>query len=110
MTLEGRYQSIKCFNRFRCPFETALLILLYRFSRPRILRLEMEEFFGMCQAHLSAVLDKIVEGMYTLAFFYFTNPAMFVYKIPYYTAKIYDKNGLLEHLWGFVDGTLHKIA
>ena len=108
--LEGTYERIDCIHGYTCPFETALLILLYRFSRPRRYRPEMEEFFGMRISHLSSVLHTIVEAMYDLAVPYFTNPAIFAHKMHYYASKIYDKNGLLNNLWGFVDGTLRKTA
>jgi len=35
LDIRGTYENIHCVNRYRCPFETALLILLYRFARPR---------------------------------------------------------------------------
>ena len=84
LVLEGTYNSIKCENRYRCPFETALLILLYRFSRPVRLRPEMEEFFGMRMAHLSNALCTIVNAMYNLAMPYFSNPGIFAHKMEEY--------------------------
>ena len=108
--LEGSYKSIKCENRYRCPFETALLILLYRFARPVRLRPEMEEFFGMRIAHISNVICTMVEAMYNLSLPYFSNPGIFAHKMEGYAKKIYDKNGVLASLWGFIDGTLRKTA
>lgn len=110
LELKGNYTNIECHNRYRCPFETALLILLYRFSRPRRYRPEMEEFFGMRKSHLSVVVDAMVDSIYDLALPYFTNPIIFGYKMPYYAEKIYQKCGLLNNLWGFIDGTLRKTA
>ena len=110
LALEGRYDSILCANRYRCPFETALLILLYRFSRPVRLRPEMEEFFGMRIAHLSNVVCTMVNAMYDLSLPYFSNPGIFAHKMEMYSQRIYDKNGVLQNIWGFIDGTLRKTA
>ena len=35
LDIRGMYDNIRCENRYRCPFETALLILLFRFARPQ---------------------------------------------------------------------------
>ena len=108
LDIRGTYDNIRCENRYRCPFETALLILLFRFSRPRRYRPEMEEFFGMRISHLSNVLDTLVSAMYTLAEQYLSNPVLFRERLPYYAERIYAKCGLLDNLWGFIDGTLRK--
>ena len=70
----------------------------------------MEAFFGMRIAHLSFVLETIVDTFYDFAKDYLNNPQLFQHKIPLYANKIYDRNGLLDKLWVFVDGTLRKIT
>ena len=62
----------------------------------------------MRKSHLSSVIDTIVDAMYNLSLPYFSNPSNFAYKMPYYATKIYEKNGLIETLWVFIDGTLRK--
>ena len=108
LVLKGTYDCITCENRYKCPFETALLILLFRLTRPRRLRPEMEEMFGMRKSHLSAILCTIVDAMYTLAIKYLRDPLLFKDRMPLYAQTIFDKNGILKNLWGFVDGTLRK--
>ena len=75
--LVGTYDNVVCRHRYKCPFETGILILLYRLSRPRRIRPEMEEFFGMRLTHLSCVLHTIVNAMYDLSRNYFENPNIF---------------------------------
>ena len=41
---------------------------------------------------------------------YFSNPDIFAHKMEIYSQKIYEKNGVLNNLWGFIDGTLRKTA
>ena len=38
------------------------------------------------------------------------NTGIFAHKVEGYVHKIYDKNGVLQNLWGFIDGTLRKTA
>jgi len=48
------YESIKCENRYVCPFETGFLIMLARLSRPRRLRPDLERMFHIRKSKLSA--------------------------------------------------------
>lgn len=89
-------------------FETALLALLYRFSRPRRLRPEMEKFFGMRLTKISSILQTITEAMDRLARLYLHNPRIYRNRMPLYARKIYQKIGLLDNIWGFIDGTLRQ--
>lgn len=41
LNLMGIYDSVICRNIYICPFETVLLVLLYRLSRPRRIRPDM---------------------------------------------------------------------
>lgn len=100
--MEGSHESILFWNRYRCPFETALLILLYRFSRPRRIRPEMEKSFGMRLTHISCVLVTIVDGIYELSVNYVQNPNIFRNRMELYTDKVKDISGLLENVWGFI--------
>ena len=96
--VRGTRDCIECVHRYKCPYETAMLILLYRFARPRRLCPDMEEFFGMRKSHISSVLDTITEAMYSLSYPYLNNPIIFQHRFPIYGRKIYRKCGLLEHV------------
>ena len=87
LEMDGCYKKVKCHNYYTCPFETALLLLLYRFSTPTRLRPNMESFFGMRKSHISATLKTIVDAMYELAMKYLHNPNIFRHRIKMYAKK-----------------------
>ena len=43
--LEGTRDKIMCENQYQCPYETGLLLVLYRLARPRRIRPELETYF-----------------------------------------------------------------
>jgi len=109
--LDGSKDSIKCYNGYRVPYETGLLLVLFRFSRPRRYRPEMEKYFGIRRAHLSAALITFIEALYQLALPYLSNPGIHRHRYRYYANLICAKTGgLVDHIWGFIDGTLRKTA
>ena len=106
--LKGTKESLKCINGYRCPYETAFLIMLHRFARPRRLRPDSEEFFCIRKSHLSAVLDTITRAVDHMARKYLRDPCIFAHRMKKYSDSIYEKCGLVETVWGFIDGTLRK--
>ena len=108
--LAGERTRIFCTNRYRVHYETAMLIMLYRFSRPIRIRPEMESFFGMRKSHISAVLQTITTAMYAVSQPYLNNPGIFRHRMALYARKVYRKCELLQNVWGFIDGTLRKIC
>ena len=60
--------------------------------------------------HLSSVVMTMVDAICKVAKQYLDNPVLFKDRMPLYFQKIYEKCGLLENLWGFIDGTLQKTA
>jgi hypothetical protein len=56
----GLKESVAVENRYRVPFETGILILLYRLA-PHTLHCDMEGFFGMRKSHLSAAFQTFVD-------------------------------------------------
>ena len=65
--LDGDLDCIKCKYGYTAKFETAMLIVLYRFFRPSRIRPEMKSFFGMRESHISSVLHTITCAMETVA-------------------------------------------
>ena len=109
--LVGTRESILCSNSYRVPYETGLLLVLYRFSFPRRYRPDMERYFGMRRAHISAALITFINAMYALAIPYLSDPWIHRHRFRYYAYLIWSKTGgLVDHLWGFIDGTLRKTA
>jgi hypothetical protein len=107
--LDGDKGTIRCLNRYVCHYETGLLIILYCLSRPRRLRPDMEQFFGMRLTHLSSVIATFMTAMHDIAVPYFTNPFVWHERMPYYAALVQTKsNNACSNVWGFIDGTLRK--
>ena len=102
-------EAIECKNRFKCPCETMLLLLLFRLARPRRIRPDMEKYFGMRRTHVGVALDKIQLALKLLAVQCFDEPRIFAGRVDCHALKVHDKcGGLMRHAWGFIDGTLRK--
>ncbi len=83
-------------------------MVLFRFARPRCIRKEMEGFFGIRRSKISSGIKAMVDAMHSLALLYLDNPQIFHCKMPYYANLIFNKCGLVQTVWGFIDGTLRK--
>ena len=106
--LGDNHEHVTVINRYSMPYETLLLLVLYRFSRPRRLRKEMEGFFGMRKSKISAGIDTMIDALHKLSLKYLDNPHIFYHRMPYYARKVYEKCGLVQNVWGFIDGTFRK--
>jgi hypothetical protein len=73
--LNGQKDSIEVKNRYKIPFETGLLLVLYCLSRPHTIY--FEAFFGMRKSHISAVVQTFVDSLYLFAFWFLNNPAIY---------------------------------
>jgi nuclease HARBI1 len=107
---EGTKDSIEVANRYKVPFETGLLLLLYRFSHPHTIHFEMESFFGMRKSHISASIGTFVNVLYDFAYRFLNNPTIYKPRMPAYATLIQAKIGIVDNVWGFIDGTLRKIC
>jgi hypothetical protein len=106
--LEGTKEKLKLENRYTAPYETCLLLTLYRFHRPVRLRPEMEMFFGMRKSHISVCIAAFSAALYQLAIQYLEDPSIWHHRMPYYATQIFKKCGVLNNLWGFIDATIRK--
>jgi hypothetical protein len=106
--LEGTKEKLKLENRYTAPYETCLLLTLFRYHRPLRLRPEMEEFFGMRKSHMSVGIAAFSRALYMLAIQYLEDPSIWWPRMPYYSGLIFEKCGLLTNLWGFIDATIRK--
>jgi DDE superfamily endonuclease len=50
----------------------------------------------------------MIHAMHALVVHYLDNPFIFHNRMPYYAERVYQKCGLVETVWGFIDGTLCK--
>ena len=68
----------------------------------------MERFFGMRRSHISSAIETFTSVLYDYCIRLLGNPALFQPKFPYYARLVYEKCGILDSVWGFIDGTLQK--
>jgi DDE superfamily endonuclease len=107
--LEGTHNKIRVQNRYTCEYKTGLLLVLYRLSRPRQIRPEMETFFKMRKSHISAAIKTFMDALYSVALPYLSNPSIFQHHFEFYSQLIHKKAALVGlFIWGFIDGTLRK--
>jgi hypothetical protein len=105
--LEGTRDKIRVQNRYTCEYETGLLLVLYRLSRPRRIRPEMETYFKMRKSHISAAINTFMDALYSVALPYLSNPSIFQHRFEFYSKLIHKKAALVGlFVWGFIDGTL----
>ena len=109
--LEGYLESIHCAYRYTVCYETGLLVLLYRYSRPRRLSPDMEHIFGMRRSKLSAIIQTFSSALYHVSMPYLSDPSIWHQQMPYYSELIKKKTGnVIDTLWGFIDGMIRKTA
>jgi hypothetical protein len=108
--LAGDYDRIRLQNGYALPFETCLMLLLYRLAAPRRIQPDMERFFGIRKSRISAALNTFVDALYEVALPYLSNPALFQHRFPLYAQLIFDKCNAANMMWGFIDGTLRKVC
>ena len=107
--LRGHRGSIKVNNgTYSLPYETLLLLVLYRLSGPRHTRKEMEGFFGIHKSKISTGITCMIHAMHELGVQYLDNHVIFHNRMPYYAERVYQKCGLVETVWRFIDGVLCK--
>ena len=98
--LRGHRGSIKVNNgTYSLSYETLLLLVLHRLSRPRHIRKEMEGFFGMHKSKISTGITCMIHAMHALGVQYLYSPVIFHSRMTYYTERVYQKCGLVETVW-----------
>lgn len=107
--VEHEGDILTCKFGYKVPYETCFLILLYRLSRPRRVRSDMERKFRMRKSRISAVCVTFLDAFYEIAIRYLSDPAIFQHRFGYYASLIEQKTGfLVDRVWGFIDGKLLK--
>jgi hypothetical protein len=96
------------FGRYSCQYESLLLMMMYRLSRPCRIYREMEAFFGFRRSKICAGIRGMMNAMHTLSVKYLDNPIIFLHRMPLYADIINEKCGLVNNVWGFIDGTLRQ--
>ena len=108
---EGNESSIRCENRYTTHFETGMIVLLYRMLRPWRLRPEMEQSLKMRKSKLSSIIHTFSVALYKFATPFLNGAVLWHQRMPYYAQLVEQKtNGLMDCVWGFIDGTIRKTA
>ena len=97
-------------GHYSAPYETLVLLVLYRLATPKQICCDMEEFFGFRRSKISAGIKAMASAMNTLALKYLDDTSIFVDPMPRYVEMINEKCGLVNTVWEFIDGTLRKIV
>jgi nuclease HARBI1 len=106
--LPGVREDVVVKNKYRVPFKTGLLLVLYRFARPHKIHGDMKTFFGMRRSHICATISTFFDALYNFSFKFLNNPAIYKPRMPMYAALIEQKIGIVNNVRGFIDGTLCK--
>jgi hypothetical protein len=109
LVLDGDHNGISCENKYTCPYETGLLLVLFRLSRPRRIRPDTESYFCMRKSKISAIISTFINALYDVALPYLSDPSIFQHRFELYVRLIHEKCHLRGvGAWGFIDGTLRK--
>ena len=110
LLLNVEKDAIICANGYSCPYESGLLMVLYRMSRPRRISPDMERFSHWRKSKISAVLQTFFASLYRVAMQYLSDPSIFQHRFQFYADLISKESnaGLDLKVWGFIDGTLRK--
>ena len=68
----------------------------------------MEGFFGIHESKISTGITCMIHAMHAFGVQYLDNPVIFHNRMPYYAERVNLKCGLVEIVWGIIDGTLCK--
>ena len=80
-------------------------------SRPRRLRPEMEQSLKMRKSKLSSIIHTFSAALYKFATPFLNGAILWQHRMPYYAQLIEQKTeGLMDCVWGFIDGTIRKTA
>ena len=106
--LLGTRDKIIVKQRYTTPYETGMLVLMYRLAHTTRIRPEMEIFFGMRRRHLGCILDSFSAALCAVSLSYLLNPLLLSARFGCYAEQVQKKCRLLDRVWGFIDGTIRQ--
>lgn len=107
----GDTDYVKCRHKYTIPFETGVLMILYRLARPHRVRSDIEQMFHCRRSRVSAVCNTFVDAFYELSLRYLSDPTLFQHRFALYSQAIATKTGCYAlRIWGLIDGTLKPVA
>ena len=88
-----------------------MIVLLYRMSHPWHLHPGMEHELKMRKSKLSSIICMFSTALHQFATPYLNDVTLWLYRMPYYGMVIQQKTeGLMNCIWGFIDGTIRRTA
>ena len=88
-----------------------MIVLLYRMSHPWRLHPEMEQSLKIRKSKLSSIIQTFSRALYKFTIPFLSGATLWHHRMPYYAQLIEQKtNGLMDCVWGFIDGTIRKTA
>ena len=99
---------IQCAN-FTCPYETGLLLCLFRLKHLNRL-CDLESYFRMKKTRISAILSTFMDAIFKVAQSYLCHPQILKHRFEFYSRLIQNRNGHCNgrRIWGFVDATFRR--
>ena len=88
-----------------------MIVLLYRMSCPQHLHPDMEYELKMRRSKLSSIICTFSTTLHQFATPYLNDVTLWLHRMPYYAMLIQQKTeGLMDCIWGFIDGTIRRTA
>jgi hypothetical protein len=87
-------------NRYTAPFETCLLVYLFKMARPVRLKPDCGRKFGMRKTHLSVIVNFFVNALFSLSQQYLFNPDIWHHRMTYYGKLVALKCGHISPTYG----------
>ena len=88
-----------------------MIVLHYRMSHPQHLHPDMEHELKMNKSKLSSIICTFSNTLHQFATPYLNDVTLWLHQMSYYALLIQQKmEGLMDCIWGFIDGTIRRTA
>jgi nuclease HARBI1 len=107
----GDTDYVRCRNNYKIPYETGVLLVMFRLARPHRIRSDMERMFHCRRSKICAAFHTFIAAFFEVATAYLSDPLLLQDRFPEYAEAVARKTGVHGlRIWGFIDGTLLKIC
>ena len=83
--------QVRLRNRYSIPYETGVLMVLFRLARPQRVRSDIERTFCCRRSHCSAVCQTFIDAMYEVAYAYLSDITLLKHRWPLYADNVAAK-------------------
>jgi hypothetical protein len=107
----GDTDYVRCRNNYKIPYETGVLLVMFRLARPHRIRSDMEHMFHCWRSKICAAFNTFIDAFFEVAMAYLSDPILLKDCFPDYAKAVVRKTGVhVLRIWGFIDGMLLKIC